>query len=118
MGKEDPSAELKASDLLAAIRRRGRRGLTVQQLVNQLAAERKIGRSEARRLLRPALKTLQRDGRVVLGRGKRYFVPEASGIETSSVTRSGFSRRATSIPSRPFVAETVSYPLSCRSISR
>jgi ribonuclease R len=79
---------LKPDDLLSAIRRRGRRGLTVQQLVNQLAAERRIGRSDARRILRPALKTLQRDGRVVLGRGKRYFVPEASDLLTGTLRRS------------------------------
>jgi ribonuclease R len=87
MGRESPEIELKPSDLLAAIRRRGRRGLTVQQLVNQLAAERRLGRSEARRLLRPALKALQRDGQVVLGRGKRYFVPEASDLLTGKLRR-------------------------------
>jgi ribonuclease R len=88
MSDEPPPAELKASELLSAIRKRGRRGLTVQQLVNQLAAERRIGRSEARRVLRPALKSLQRDGRVVLGRGKRYFVPEASDLVSGRLRRS------------------------------
>jgi ribonuclease R len=87
MAKKSPDSELNPSDLLASIRRRGRRGLTVQQLVNQLAAEQRIGRSEARRLLRPALKTLQSDGRVVLGRGKRYFVPEASDLISGKLHR-------------------------------
>jgi ribonuclease R len=83
---------MNSSDLLAAIRKRGRRGLTVQQLVNQLAAEQGIGRSEARRLLRPTLKTLQRDGRVVLGRGKRYFVPEASDLVSGKLRRAAGGR--------------------------
>ena len=87
MGKEAPQDELNPNDLLAAIRKRGRRGMTVQQLVNQLAAEQRIGRSEARRVLRPALKALQRDGRVVLGRGKRYFVPEASDLISGTLRR-------------------------------
>jgi ribonuclease R len=85
----EPNSEFRLSieDLLAAIRKRGRRGMTVQQLVNHIAAERRIGRSEARRVLRPALKTLQRDGRIVLGRGKRYFVPEASNLISGTVRR-------------------------------
>jgi len=87
MGRESPENDVDPSDLLAVIRRRGRRGLTVQQLVNQVAAEQRIGRSEARALLRPALKGLQRDGRIVLGRGKRYFVPEASDLLTGKLRR-------------------------------
>ena len=63
MTKNSPENELNPTDLLAAIRKRGRRGLTIQQLVNQLAAERKLGRSEVRHLLRPVLKSLQRQGR-------------------------------------------------------
>ncbi len=72
---------------MAAIRKRGRKGLTAQQLVNQLAAERKLGRSDVRRLVRPVLKELQREGRVVLGRGKRYFVAEASNLVTGRLRR-------------------------------
>ena len=87
MGKKSSDREVTAEELLTAIRKRGRKGLTTQQLVNQLAAERKLGRSEARRLLRPALKELQRDGRVVLGRGKRYFVAESSDLVTGMVRR-------------------------------
>jgi ribonuclease R len=87
MAKNSPDNELNPTKLLAAIRKRGQRGLTVQQLVNHLAAERRLGRSEARRLLRPALKSLQRDGQVVLGRGKRYFVPEASNLVTGRLRR-------------------------------
>ena len=82
MSNESPNSELNSTDLLAAIRKRGQRGLTIQQLVNQIAAERKLGRSEVRHLLRPVLKSLQRDGQIVLGRGKRYFAPEVSDLVT------------------------------------
>jgi hypothetical protein len=51
-----PDDTLDPNELLSTIKGRGRKGLTVKQLANQLAAERKIDRSEARRLLRPALK--------------------------------------------------------------
>ena len=87
MNDNDKSVNLDPGKLLTAIRKRGRRGLTIQQLVNQIAAEQRIGRSDVRRMLRPALKALQRDGRVVLGRGKRYFVPEASDLVTGTVRR-------------------------------
>ena len=87
MSHDSPNSELNPSDLLSAIRKRGPRGLTVQQLVNQVAAERKLGRSEVRHLLRPVLKSLQRDGLLVLGRGKRYFVPEASDLLTGRLRR-------------------------------
>jgi ribonuclease R len=73
---------LSSEELLAAITRRGRKGMTVQQLVNHLAAQRKSGRSELRRDMRPALRKLQREGLIVLGRGKRYFVAEASDLVT------------------------------------
>ncbi|HSO22353.1 MAG TPA: ribonuclease R, partial [Chondromyces sp.] len=74
-------------ELLKAIRARGSKGLTVVQMVNQVADERKLERSEARRLLRPVLKEMQRQGRVVLGRGKRYFLPEASDLRTGRLRR-------------------------------
>ncbi len=87
MQNRPPDSELNPTDLLSAIRKRGQRGLTIQQLVNQLAAERKLGRSDVRHLLRPVLKSLQRDGQLVLGRGKRYFVPEASDLATGRLRR-------------------------------
>jgi len=87
MTKKTSDREVRAEEVLTAIRKRGRKGLTAQQLVNQFAAERKLGRSDARRLLRPALKELQRDGRVVLGRGKRYFVAESSNLVTGTLRR-------------------------------
>jgi len=87
MTKNSSDNELNPSDLLSAIRKRGPRGLTIQQLVNQLAAERKLGRSDVRHMLRPVLKSLQRDGQLVLGRGKRYFVPDSSDLVTGKLRR-------------------------------
>jgi len=81
------TANLESESLLGLIQKRGRKGLTVAQLVNQVAAEQKVDRSEVRRLLRPILKKLQRDGQVVLGRGKRYFVPEASDLVSGRLRR-------------------------------
>ena len=71
MTKKSTNSDVKPAELLAAIRERGRRGLTAKQLVNQMADDKRVDRSEARRLLRPALKQLEQDGRVVLGRGWR-----------------------------------------------
>ena len=82
MTKRQNNDNLNPEELLSAITRRGRKGMTVQHLINHLAAERQTGRSDLRRDLRPALKKLQREGRVVLGRGKRYFVAEASDLVT------------------------------------
>ena len=87
MTKKDTNRKLKTDEVLAAVSKRGGRGLTIQQLVNQIAAERSLGRSEVRHLLRPVLKQLQRDGQVVLGRGKRYFVPEVSDLVTGRLRR-------------------------------
>jgi ribonuclease R len=87
MSKNSPDSEFNPTELLSAIRKRGPRGLTVQQLVNQIAAEQKLGRSDVRHMLRPVLKSLQRDGQLVLGRGKRYFVPEASDLATGRLRR-------------------------------
>ncbi len=79
--------EIDAAGVLAAIHERGQKGLTIQQLVNQVAAEQDMDRSETRHRLRPVLKKLQRDGLVVLGRGKRYFVPEASNLVSGKLRR-------------------------------
>ncbi len=87
MTKTNTNRNLKSDEVLAAVSKRGGRGLTIQQLVNQIAAERSLGRSEVRHLLRPVLKQLQRDGQVVLGRGKRYFVPDVSDLVTGQIRR-------------------------------
>ncbi len=79
--------EIDAAGVLAAVHERGQKGLTIQQLVNRLAAELDADRSETRHRLRPVLKKLQRDGQVVLGRGKRYFVPEASDLVSGQLRR-------------------------------
>ncbi len=71
---------LDPESILNAIRRRDRKGMTLKMLVAQVEDELGVGRSEARRELRGALKELERSGDVVLGRGKRYFAAEASTL--------------------------------------
>jgi len=83
--KKNKNDNLNPEELLAAIARRGRKGMTVQQLINHLAAERKTGRSKLRHDVRPVLKGLQREGRIVHGRGKRYFVAGASELVTGKL---------------------------------
>jgi ribonuclease R len=87
MTAKSKDSEIDAAGVLAAIHERGQKGLTIQQLVNQVAAEQDMERSETRHKLRPVLKKLQRDGLVVLGRGKRYFVPEASDLVSGKLRR-------------------------------
>lgn len=67
-------------EVLELVRARGRRGLTLSQLVAHVLAGRGGSRSEARRELRRALRRLERDAFVVVGRGKRFFVTEASDM--------------------------------------
>lgn len=69
-------------EILQLIRRRGRKGMSLKMLVAHLAGESGVDRSEARRLLRPVVKRLERDGHVVVARGKRYVAAEASDLVT------------------------------------
>ena len=66
--------------ILASIRRRGRKGMSLAMLVAEVDDERGGGRSDARRALRGVLKELERRGEIVLGRGKRYFPAEDSDL--------------------------------------
>jgi len=77
---DDVFAAVEADRVLERIRRRGRRGMTLRMLVAEVVDELEVGRSDARALLREGLKQLEREGRVVLGRGKRYFVSEATEL--------------------------------------
>jgi len=77
---DNQTPELDSRSLLASIRRRGRKGMSLSMLVAEVVGERDIGRSEARRQLRAPLKELQQRGDVVLGRGKRYFPAEVSDL--------------------------------------
>jgi len=79
--------DIDVAGVLAAIHERGQKGLTIQQLVNRVASETDSDRSETRHRLRPVLKKLQRDGLLVLGRGKRYFVPEVSDLVSGRLRR-------------------------------
>jgi len=60
--------------VLAAIEERGTAGMTVRHLTDRFAGGR--DRSEVRREVRRVLRELERDGKVVPGRGKRYVVAE------------------------------------------
>jgi ribonuclease R len=77
---DDVFAAVEADRILDRIRHRGRRGMTLRMLVAEVVDELDVGRSEARTLIRGGLKELERAGRVVVGRGKRYFVTEASDL--------------------------------------
>jgi ribonuclease R len=79
--------ELDPKAILASIRRRGRRGMNLRMLVAEVEEERGLGRSDARRVLRGALKKLERDGEIVLGRGKRYFPAEATDLHRGTYRR-------------------------------
>lgn len=65
--------DLDPQSILASIRRRGRRGMSLSMLVAEAVDEFGLGRSEARRLLRGVLKEFEIQGEIILGRGKRYF---------------------------------------------
>jgi ribonuclease R len=73
-------AAVEPERILERIRRRGRKGMTLRMLVAEVVEEVGVGRSEARQLLREGLRRLEREGQVVVGRGKRYFVAEASEL--------------------------------------
>jgi len=73
-------AAVEPERILERIRRRGRKGMTLRMLVAEVVDELGVGRSEARHLLREGLRSLEREGQVVVGRGKRYFVAEASEL--------------------------------------
>jgi ribonuclease R len=72
--------DLDPKSILASIRRRGRRGMSLAMLVAEAVDEFGIGRSDARRLLHGVTKELEIQGEIVLGRGKRYFPAEVSDL--------------------------------------
>jgi ribonuclease R len=66
--------------VLGLIRDRGKRGMTVAQLVTRVVDETSLTRSEARQRLRPVLRRLEEEGHVVPGRGKRYSAIEHTDL--------------------------------------
>jgi ribonuclease R len=80
MEDDEVFAAVEPERILERVRQRGRKGITLRMLVAEVVDELGVGRSEARALLREGLRALQREGRVVVGRGKRYFVAEASDL--------------------------------------
>jgi len=69
-----------AAEVLRAVGGRRSRGMTLSQLVAHFARGGEQERSELRRSVRKTLRDLERSGRVVLGRGKRYVVPEEANL--------------------------------------
>jgi len=69
-----------AQDVAALIESRRTRGMTLNQLVSHFAADSSLDRAELRRRLRKTLRRLESEGRVVPGRGKRYFGREISNL--------------------------------------
>jgi ribonuclease R len=84
---EEVFAAVEPERILERVRRRGTKGMTLRMLVAEVVDEVGVGRSEARALLREGLRELQRDGRMVLGRGKRYFVASASELTPGVLRR-------------------------------
>ncbi len=70
--------EISQSVIITLIRGRAQKGMNVKQMVDHLASDSDLGRTEIRRVLRPVLKDLVNSGQVVIGRGKRYFAAEAT----------------------------------------
>ncbi len=77
----------------AVVRERRTRGVTLGQLVNHFAAGTGRDRGELRHALRPILRALESSGKIVTGRGKRYFAPEFSDLVTGrlSIVRNGLA---------------------------
>ncbi len=69
----------------AAIARRRGAGMTLRSLTDELAAREGGDRSSVRRRIRAALRRLERDGRIVTGRGKRYYAAEHSRLVVGRV---------------------------------
>jgi len=80
MNDDEVFAYVAPGNILRLIRERGAKGITLRMLVAQVVQELGITRSEARQLLREGLRKLERDGRVVVGRGKRYVVAGKSEV--------------------------------------
>ena len=80
MSNGQTEEDLDPKAILDSIRRRGGRGMNLHMLVAQIVDERGLGRSEARRALRGVLKELERQGEIIIGRGKRYFPAGVSDL--------------------------------------
>ncbi len=87
MDDNEVFAFVEPANILRLIRERADKGITLRMLVARVVEELGIGRSEARQLLRESLRKLERDGKVVVGRGKRYVVAGASELVTGIVRR-------------------------------
>ncbi len=81
-GRSRHEAGLTPAGVAALVRERRTRGLTLGQAVNHFAASRARDRAELRRRIGSILRELEASGKVVSGRGRRYFAPEFSDLLT------------------------------------
>lgn len=82
---------IEMNEVLGAIRDRGSAGLTMRALTDRFA-DGATDRSEVRRVVRNAVRALEREGRVIAGRGKRYFAAEHSRLVVGRVRSKGKDR--------------------------
>ncbi len=87
MDDQEIFAFVEPANILKLIRERGAKGITLRMLVAQVVDETGISRSEARQLMRESLRKLERDGQVVVGRGKRYVVSGKSDLASGVLRR-------------------------------
>jgi len=78
-----------AGEVLQAVKERRSRGMTLSQLVAHFARGGEGERSSLRRALRHVLRDLERSGKVVLGRGKRYVTPEEANLVVGRLALDG-----------------------------
>ena len=87
MDDQDIFKFVEPANILKLIRERGAKGITLRMLVAAVVEEKGISRSEARQLMRESLRKLERDGQVVVGRGKRYVVSGKSELVSGVLRR-------------------------------
>jgi ribonuclease R len=88
-GEMVAEAGIAADRVLSLIRERGKRGMTVNQLVSHITDHTSLNRSEARKRLRPALSQLAQEGRIIPGRGKRYSALEHTDLVSGRLRVTG-----------------------------
>ena len=87
MDDQEIFAFVEPANILKLIRERGAKGITLRMLVARVVEETGVSRSEARQLMREGLRKLERDGQVVVGRGKRYVVSGKSELVSGVLRR-------------------------------
>jgi len=95
-----------AARVAKVIESRRTRGMTLNQLVSHFAPESSLDRGELRARLRKTIRRLESEGRIVSGRGKRYFGREVSKLVKGRLetTAGGMATVLPETPGRPPVA--------------